>query len=35
LARAHAGRPGAALDGGSRSAWVSDPTRPVATGPNP
>jgi thiosulfate/3-mercaptopyruvate sulfurtransferase len=29
----HAGLPGAALYGGSWSEWVSDPARPVATGP--
>jgi thiosulfate/3-mercaptopyruvate sulfurtransferase len=35
LAMAHAGLPGAALYGGSWSEWVSDPARPVATGPQP
>ena len=35
LAMAHAGLPGSALYGGSWSEWVSDPARPVATGPNP
>jgi thiosulfate/3-mercaptopyruvate sulfurtransferase len=35
LAMAHAGLPGAALFGGSWSEWVSEPTRPVATGPQP
>jgi thiosulfate/3-mercaptopyruvate sulfurtransferase len=35
LAMAHAGLPGAALFGGSWSEWVSDTTRPVATGAQP
>jgi thiosulfate/3-mercaptopyruvate sulfurtransferase len=35
LAMTHAGLPGAALYGGSWSEWVSDPARPVATGPLP
>ncbi len=35
LAMAHAGLDGAALYGGSWSEWCSNPTRPVATGPQP
>jgi len=35
LAMAHAGLPGAALYSGSWSEWVSDPSRPVATGAQP
>ena len=34
LAMEHAGLPGARIYAGSWSAWVSDPARPVATGPD-
>lgn len=35
LAMAHAGQTGSRIYGGSWSEWIADPSRPVATGPEP